>query len=162
MIEYRNAVQVAPGHGVARQKLAEAYLKTNNLKGAYEEYIRAADLMPNNAEAQVQAAELLLVARQWEDASTRAEKALAIDPKNAKALVLRGQAKAGLKDLPGAISEIEQAIKSALYGAFAHKQELTDQHLIDAINTSPPLSVTMAERIEDLRNWATGRCVPAD
>jgi hypothetical protein len=59
-------------------------------------------------------------------------------------------------------AEIEQAIKAALYGAFAHKQELTDQHLIDAINTSPPLSVTMAERIEDLRNWATGRCVPAD
>jgi SpoVK/Ycf46/Vps4 family AAA+-type ATPase len=59
-------------------------------------------------------------------------------------------------------AEIEQAIKAALYTAFAHKQELTDQHLIDAINTSPPLSVTMAERIENLRNWATGRCVPAD
>ena len=59
-------------------------------------------------------------------------------------------------------AEIEQAIKAALYTAFAHKQELTDQHLVDAINTSPPLSVTMAERIENLRNWATGRCVPAD
>ncbi|HEV2293831.1 MAG TPA: AAA family ATPase [Tepidisphaeraceae bacterium] len=59
-------------------------------------------------------------------------------------------------------AEIEQAIKAALYSAFAHKQELIDQHLIDAIHTSPPLSVTMAEKIEDLRNWATGRCVPAD
>lgn len=59
-------------------------------------------------------------------------------------------------------AEIEQAIKAALYGAFAHKQELNDAHLVDAIQTSPPLSVTMAEKINDLRNWATGRCVPAD
>ncbi len=59
-------------------------------------------------------------------------------------------------------AEIEQAIKAALYSAFAHKQELNDDHLVEAIQTSPPLSVTMAERIEDLRNWATGRCVPAD
>ena len=59
-------------------------------------------------------------------------------------------------------SEIEQAIHAALYAAFASRAELTTQHLVDAINTSPPLSVTMAERVESLRNWATGRCVPAD
>jgi SpoVK/Ycf46/Vps4 family AAA+-type ATPase len=59
-------------------------------------------------------------------------------------------------------AEIEQAIKAALYTAFAHKQDLSNRHLIEAIETSPPLSVTMAERIENLRNWATGRCVPAD
>ena len=59
-------------------------------------------------------------------------------------------------------AEIEQAVISALYDAFASKQELTTQHLLDALKNSPPLSVTMAERITALREWAQGRCVPAD
>lgn len=34
--------------------------------------------------------------------------------------------------------------------------------IVSALAGSPPLSVTMAERVEWLRGWADGRCVPAD
>jgi SpoVK/Ycf46/Vps4 family AAA+-type ATPase len=59
-------------------------------------------------------------------------------------------------------AEIEQAIVSAMYNAFSSKNELTSKHIFDALRDCPPLSITMAERIADLRAWAQGRCVPAD
>ena len=59
-------------------------------------------------------------------------------------------------------AEIEQAIVSALHEAFAAGTALTTQHVLDALKASPPLSVTMAERLEALQEWARGRCVPAD
>jgi SpoVK/Ycf46/Vps4 family AAA+-type ATPase len=59
-------------------------------------------------------------------------------------------------------AEIEQAILAALHTAFAARTELTTQHVLDALATSPPISVTMAERIASLREWARGRCVGAD
>ncbi len=59
-------------------------------------------------------------------------------------------------------AEIEQAVISGLFDAFAAKSELTTQILINTLRHSPPLSVTMAERIDELRSWSKGRCVPAD
>jgi len=59
-------------------------------------------------------------------------------------------------------AEIEQAIISAMHDAFANHVELTTAHVLDALNNSPPLSVTMREKIEWLRSWAQGRCVPAE
>ena len=41
-------------------------------------------------------------------------------------------------------------------------KKLSDQYILDALVNSPPLSVTMAERISELREWAKGRCVRAD
>jgi len=59
-------------------------------------------------------------------------------------------------------AEIEQAVIAGLHIAFAARTELTTQHLLDALTSSPPLSVTMREKIEWLREWSQGRCVPAD
>jgi SpoVK/Ycf46/Vps4 family AAA+-type ATPase len=59
-------------------------------------------------------------------------------------------------------AEIEQAIVSALHNAYSAKQALTTDHVLLAMWSSRPLSVTMAERIGELRRWAEGRCVPAD
>jgi SpoVK/Ycf46/Vps4 family AAA+-type ATPase len=59
-------------------------------------------------------------------------------------------------------AEIEQSIISALHDAFTAKTELTTQLILDALKRSPPLSVTMAEKIAALRDWSSGRCVPAD
>ena len=56
-------------------------------------------------------------------------------------------------------AEIEQAIISAMHDAFAAKMELTTEHIVDAMKSSPPLSVTMAEKVQWLREWAQGRCV---
>lgn len=38
----------------------------------------------------------------------------------------------------------------------------TTQQVVRTMGASPPLSVTMAERIDALRRWAKGRCVPAE
>lgn len=59
-------------------------------------------------------------------------------------------------------SEIEQAIISALHGAFADRAALDTARILAALHDSPPLSVTMAERIAALRAWADGRCAPAE
>ncbi|MGH7130717.1 MAG: AAA family ATPase [Phycisphaerales bacterium] len=59
-------------------------------------------------------------------------------------------------------AEIEQAIQSALHNAFSAKGELNTEHLVSALHDSPPLSVTMRERIDNLREWSRGRCVSAD
>jgi hypothetical protein len=59
-------------------------------------------------------------------------------------------------------AEIEQAIVGSLHQAYEKKKELTTEHIRAALKASPPLSVTMAERITELRQWAHGRCVPAD
>src|SRR5207248_6122351 len=48
-------------------------------------------------------------------------------------------------------AEIEQAVVSALHEAFAAHTELTTQHILDALKSSPPLSVTMAEKLEALQ-----------
>jgi AAA+ superfamily predicted ATPase len=59
-------------------------------------------------------------------------------------------------------AEIEQAILSAMHNAFARKVDLSTAVIIEALNNSPPLSVTMAEKVAALREWSEGRCVPAD
>jgi SpoVK/Ycf46/Vps4 family AAA+-type ATPase len=59
-------------------------------------------------------------------------------------------------------AEIEQAVVTALHTAFSAKVDLKTDHVLEALTVSPPISVTMAERIAGLRSWAKGRCVPAD
>lgn len=59
-------------------------------------------------------------------------------------------------------AEIEQAVISALHGAFHDEAALDTPRVAKAIESSPPLSVTMREKIAELRRWARDRCVPAD
>jgi SpoVK/Ycf46/Vps4 family AAA+-type ATPase len=59
-------------------------------------------------------------------------------------------------------AEIEQAVMSALQSSFAAQKDLTTEAIVEALTNSPPLSVVMAERMTALRQWAQGRCVPAD
>ena len=58
-------------------------------------------------------------------------------------------------------AEIEQAVISGLHEAFSKTTELNNKILSERIVGSPPLSVTMAEQVADLRAWAVDRCVPA-
>lgn len=111
IVQYRNAIAVDAQYGEARFKLAEAYVRTNDLARAMGEYIRAADLMPENTEAQLQATRFLLLARRFEDARTRAESVLARDPKNVDAQIAKATAMAGMRDIRGGIAEVEEAIK---------------------------------------------------
>jgi len=58
-------------------------------------------------------------------------------------------------------AEIEAAVVSALYAAFAAKVPLGDPHLLEALAVAVPLSRTCRESINSLRAWAVGRAVPA-
>jgi AAA+ superfamily predicted ATPase len=59
-------------------------------------------------------------------------------------------------------AEIEQAVVSALYTAFNDGGALTTEHILREIASTRPLSVTMAERITALREWASSRTVAAN
>jgi ATP-dependent 26S proteasome regulatory subunit len=59
-------------------------------------------------------------------------------------------------------AEIEQAIVAGLYTAFSQKQQLTTEILVAEIRGTQPLSVTRAEDIQAIRDWAKTRAVPAD
>ena len=54
-------------------------------------------------------------------------------------------------------SEIEQVIISALYDSFEAGRELQTSDMITAIRQSVPLSHTMREAIDALRQWAQTR-----
>jgi SpoVK/Ycf46/Vps4 family AAA+-type ATPase len=59
-------------------------------------------------------------------------------------------------------AEIEQAIISALHEGFSNQTDITTDMIVTTIKNSPPLSITMREKVEALCAWAHGRCVPAD
>jgi ATP-dependent 26S proteasome regulatory subunit len=59
-------------------------------------------------------------------------------------------------------AEIEQAVVSALYAAFAEKKPLGSEMLEAEIRSTVPLSRTYREKIAALRRWSSGRAVPAD
>ena len=58
-------------------------------------------------------------------------------------------------------AEIEAAVQTALYAAFAGKQAVNTQGLLDALKATVPLSTTRSEEIQALRAWAKQRAVPA-
>ena len=58
-------------------------------------------------------------------------------------------------------AEIEAAVIAAAYTACAADTELSTDHILASLTGSPPLSVTMAEKVQELRIWAQARCVPA-
>ncbi|WP_129644941.1 AAA family ATPase [Peristeroidobacter agariperforans] len=59
-------------------------------------------------------------------------------------------------------AEIEQAVVSAVYAAHSSGTPATAPHVLQEIRATRPLSVTMAEKISELREWAAERTVPAD
>jgi SpoVK/Ycf46/Vps4 family AAA+-type ATPase len=61
-------------------------------------------------------------------------------------------------------AELEQAIVSAWHSvkSEAHEKGMNTEVLMNEIQRTQPLSVTMSERMDGLRNWAEGRAVSAD
>ena len=58
-------------------------------------------------------------------------------------------------------AEIDAAVQGALYAAYSEKKPLATQFLLDALAQTVPLSITRAEEIGELREWARTRAVPA-
>jgi hypothetical protein len=59
-------------------------------------------------------------------------------------------------------SEIEQAIVSAMYTAHAQGRAVSQVDLLEEVHQTRPLSVVMAEKVGEIRDWAAGRTVPCD
>jgi AAA+ superfamily predicted ATPase len=59
-------------------------------------------------------------------------------------------------------AEIEQAIVAALYAAHADGVPLQQRHVLAELKATRPLSVLMAEPVQQLRDWAKTRTVSAD
>lgn len=59
-------------------------------------------------------------------------------------------------------AELEQAIVSALYTAFAGGEDLSTALLLAELAETVPLSQTMGEKLGDLRTWASRRAVAAN
>jgi hypothetical protein len=59
-------------------------------------------------------------------------------------------------------AEIEQAIVAGLFTAFEQKQQVTTEILLAELKGTQPLSVTRAEDIQAIREWAKTRAVSAD
>jgi SpoVK/Ycf46/Vps4 family AAA+-type ATPase len=70
-----------------------------------------------------------------------------------------GQLAASSAGFSGA--EIEAAIKSAQYAVFADKRFLDTDSIVGELKATVPLSTTRAEEIDELRDWAAKRAVPA-
>jgi SpoVK/Ycf46/Vps4 family AAA+-type ATPase len=58
-------------------------------------------------------------------------------------------------------AEIEQALISAMYEAFAQSREFSQLDIIASIKSTLPLSRTMSEQVAALRDWARQRARPA-
>jgi ATP-dependent 26S proteasome regulatory subunit len=58
-------------------------------------------------------------------------------------------------------AEIDAIVQNALYAAYSQKSSLTTQSLLDALSRTVPLSITRAEEIAALREWAKTRAVSA-
>jgi len=59
-------------------------------------------------------------------------------------------------------AEIEQAIVAAGYTANARDEAISTAHIVGELGNTVPLSITMSERIDALRQWCKERAVPAD
>ncbi|HEY3620568.1 MAG TPA: hypothetical protein VGK96_27510, partial [Candidatus Sulfotelmatobacter sp.] len=58
-------------------------------------------------------------------------------------------------------AEIDAAVQGALYAAYSEKKPVSTQLLLEALAQTVPLSITRAEEIAALRDWAGTRAVPA-
>jgi SpoVK/Ycf46/Vps4 family AAA+-type ATPase len=59
-------------------------------------------------------------------------------------------------------AEIEEAVISAMFDMFYEKQNMTTERLLESIHQTVPLSKTMSEDIDALRQWAEGRARSAN
>ncbi len=102
ILEYKIAISLVDISSLAHFRLAEAYIKAEDVRNAYGEYLRAADLDLQNDEYQVKAGNMLLMSGQFQEAKNRARLVLERKPDNVPAIVLLGNALVGMKDYESA------------------------------------------------------------
>ncbi|HZR23751.1 MAG TPA: tetratricopeptide repeat protein [Vicinamibacterales bacterium] len=124
ILDYRNAVRLAPNDVTSHRKLADAYMATDDLRHAYEEYTRITDLAPADLDARVAAGRVLLATGDVAGARDRARDVLARQPTHRSAVLLAditdGRLRIASGDPTGAADEFRQAIRLAPTEAEPH------------------------------------------
>src|SRR4029079_19645257 len=82
-IEYRNAVARDPQSGISRMKLADTYMRLNDLGSAAEHYAEAAELSHDDLAPQLKLVSIMLQVRQYEVARKTTDQMLEKHPGNA-------------------------------------------------------------------------------
>ena len=109
IIEYRRATLIAPKDGGRDSSWRKPTPPRVMCATRCPRYVRAADLLPNDADLQLKAGNLLLLGGRFQDAKTRARVVLKQNPNDFRALVLLGNALAGLRVLDDAVDVAERA-----------------------------------------------------
>lgn len=89
VIEYKNAVQAAPGDAALRWKLATAALEIGDFATAVASLQKAVELDPNNYEAKGKLGELYLVAGRTDEVSRIADELEKVRPGDAQGYILK-------------------------------------------------------------------------
>lgn len=109
VIEFRNALQLAPNDGEIHFKLSQSFLKLGAVKEGFWELRETVRLDPSNHEAMIQFASLSILAGELEEALQRADEVIAQDDTNMQAYVVKAQAHEGLEDLDAARAAFARA-----------------------------------------------------
>jgi tetratricopeptide (TPR) repeat protein len=112
IIEYKNALRIAPNDAGAHYGLAKAYLAAREAGRAYWELQETVRLDPDNLEARLDYGQFLLIGRDEElnQAIVQADAALASDAHNARAHAIKARALERLKRHEEARAEYEAAV----------------------------------------------------
>jgi len=116
IVEFQNALQKDVRNRDARFFLAKSHLVQHDLGGAVKQLTSLLEYYPDDQDAMLQLGNIYLQGggqdpRFFSQSKELAEKVLAKDPKNLNAMILMGNALAGLRDYTASVDQFEQALK---------------------------------------------------
>jgi tetratricopeptide (TPR) repeat protein len=109
--EYKRALELNPSYSLAHEWYAEYLSKMGRHEEAIAEARRARQLDPVTANSNIILGMLLYRARRYDEALVAAQKALELYPLNPGALWVEAWSHEQRRELPEAISELEQAVR---------------------------------------------------
>ena len=110
IIEYRNAIDIAPNNDVALVELAEAYVLTRQINAAVRYYKLAAKANPRNILPLLRLAQVFMQTGQLIEAREHISKALEISPTSIEALHLLAGVQIKERDTDSAVETLNKAL----------------------------------------------------
>jgi tetratricopeptide (TPR) repeat protein len=115
VVQFLNAVQKDARNRDARYFLALSYLRQGNLNGAAQQLNALLEYYPDDVDANLQLGSILLIAGRsdatfFRQASEIAKKVLSKEPEKVSALILAGNASAGLQNYQSSVEQFEKAV----------------------------------------------------
>nr|WP_319393052.1 tetratricopeptide repeat protein [uncultured Desulfobacter sp.] len=110
IIEYRNAISIAPNNDVALFELAEAYVLTRQINAAVRYYKLAAKANPRNILPLLRLAQIFMQTGQLLEAREHISKALEIKPTSIEALHLLAGVQIKERDTDSAVETLNKAL----------------------------------------------------